>query len=425
MLAAMPAPLPRPAAPVVSPVTAGARGDACPGALRLHRAADGSLARVRLPGGVLDGTRLAALGELALRFGDGGLHLTSRGNVQLRGLGSGCGEALAAALTAAGLLPSKTHERVRNIVASPLSGLDGDGLLPVRAWLRALDAALCASARTRELSGRFLFALDDGRGDVASLKADVTVRALPGGEARVEVGGGAFAVAAERAPAAALRAAEVFLDAAARVPAGTRVWRVAELPERAGLAEAVRARLAAEGVTARTADAVDRLPAAAPPTVGPHPRALCAHVPLGRLSPVAWGELARSGSELRLTPWRSVVVADPVPGAAERLAGAGLDVAPGSPWPRVGACVGRPACARARTDVRADAARALPAVAAAPLPLYWSACERRCGRPAQAHAEVVAAPGGGYVLSLPGEAPRPVGPADPARLAAAFTAPLP
>lgn len=94
-------------------------GDACPGTLRLHRADDGALARVRIPGGVLTAARADALLEAALRLGDGELHLTSRGNVQLRGLAPDCGTELARLLSGAGLLPSERHERVRNVVASP------------------------------------------------------------------------------------------------------------------------------------------------------------------------------------------------------------------------------------------------------------------------------------------------------------------
>ena len=144
--------------------------------------------------------------------------------MQLRGLGDGCGAELAGLLTTAGLLPSREHERVRNIVASPLSGLDGHGLRDVRRWLTDLDAALCASGPA--LSGRFLFALDDGRGDVAALGADVTVRAAPRGGALLGLGtvGEALRVSAEDASRAALIAAEAFLDAAEA--SGTHVWRV-------------------------------------------------------------------------------------------------------------------------------------------------------------------------------------------------------
>ncbi|MFD0350157.1 hypothetical protein ACFQ0M_37235 [Kitasatospora aburaviensis] len=99
-----------------------ARPGACgrlSGALRLHTADDGALARVRLPGGLLTERQALALAEAATALGDGGLEVTSRGNVQLRGLAAGCGAELGARLRAVGLLPSDTHERVRNIVASP------------------------------------------------------------------------------------------------------------------------------------------------------------------------------------------------------------------------------------------------------------------------------------------------------------------
>ncbi|NEC21566.1 cobalamin biosynthesis protein CobG, partial [Streptomyces parvus] len=65
------------------------------------------------------------------------------------------------------------HERARNIVASPLAGLDGSPA--VSGWLAELDGLVCGSAAAASLSGRFLFALDDGRGDVDALGADVTL----------------------------------------------------------------------------------------------------------------------------------------------------------------------------------------------------------------------------------------------------------
>lgn len=164
------------------------RGDACPGSLRLHRADDGALARVRIPGGVLSIRQADVLLEAARELGDGELHLTSRGNVQLRGLGQECGGRLAELLDRAGLLPSRRHERIRNVVASPLSGLDGRGRLDVRPWLTALDGLLCGSDKAAGLSGRFLFALDDGRGDVDALGADVTLLAWSDGSALLRIG---------------------------------------------------------------------------------------------------------------------------------------------------------------------------------------------------------------------------------------------
>ncbi|MGW0842337.1 precorrin-3B synthase [Streptomyces sp. NPDC002787] len=421
------------------------RGDACPGSLRLHTADDGALARVRLPGGVLTVSQAEALGEAARRLGDGELHLTSRGNVQLRGLADGCGAELAEALSAAGLLPSAAHERVRNIVASPLSGLDGQGLRDVRPWLTGLDAALCASDAARALSGRFLFALDDGRGDVAGLGADVTVRATDDGSAVLRLGTAdeALLVSDADAPRAALAAAETFLEAVRT--SGTRVWRVAELQLPEGeLTQRVRHRLTDDGIeTASTTGGGTTgdgtAGAGTPGGDGPLPgivgAALSVHVPLGRLSALQWRELTDVASqdpagELRLTPWRGIVV--PVPGldsgqaadALARLSATNLVIDPASPWLRVGACVGRPGCAKSQADVRADAAAGLAAAGRAGLPLYWSGCERRCGRPPGERIDVVAVPSGGYEVSrtAPGQEPRTAPMADASRLATALAA---
>ena len=146
--------------------------DECPGALQVHRAADGALARVRLPGGMIGPRQLEALAHAANRFGSPAMELTSRGNIQIRGIRDDeAAVALADAVAAAGLLPSPTHERVRNIVASPLSGRVG-GEADVREWVRRLDAAVCAEPDLAALPGRFWFSIDDGRGDVSGLAAD-------------------------------------------------------------------------------------------------------------------------------------------------------------------------------------------------------------------------------------------------------------
>ncbi|MGV9273562.1 precorrin-3B synthase [Streptomyces griseosporeus] len=414
-----------PPTPQATPATR-ERGDACPGALRLHTADDGALARVRLPGGVLTLGQAETLGRVARQLGDGDLHLTSRGNVQLRGLAAGCGGELAEALDAAGLLPSREHERVRNVVASPLSGLDGEGVRDVRPWLTALDAALCGSDAARGLSGRFLFALDDGRGDVTGLGADVTVRAIRDGAAWLTPG--SVRVAADDAPLAALVAAETFLQAARSHTA--RTWRVSELPLPEGeLDRLMRDRLTAAGIEHEDG------PEPVGTTDGPPPgvvgEALSAHVPLGRLSAFQWEALTMvADTELRLTPWRGVVV--PTVGATaarvseslERLRAAGLVTDPASPWLRVGACIGRPGCAKAHADVRADAARTLEATGRPTLPLYWSGCARRCGHPSGEHVDVLATPEGGYRLSVAraGGETRTAYAADPSRTGAALAA---
>ncbi|MFC8533352.1 precorrin-3B synthase [Streptomyces sp. NPDC057249] len=435
MLAAMPPPAP----PFAQPDDARfrSRGDACPGALRLHRADDGALARVRVPGGVLAVEQADGLRELAGELGDGELYLTSRGNVQLRGLGAGCGGELASRMYEMGLLPSERHERVRNVVTSPLAGLDGHGARDVRPWLTALDALVCASEEAAGLSGRFLFALDDGRGDVDALGADVTLRARADGDAELRVGAleSVARIPGGEAPRAALLAATVFLSMAK----ASGAWRVADLPGGAGpLFDEVVRRLDAAGLPVARATAP--VPVGAPPVLGVVASpggtdALSVGLPLGRADAARWSaltDLARDhgAGELRLTPWRGVVVPGVrrtrAAGALDALEAVGLVTGPGSPWSGVNACIGRPGCAKSRADVRGDAASALPTGGPdRALPVHWSGCERRCGHPRGAWVDVVAGPDGGYRVSVvrDGEHGAPVRVADgPAALADAVAA---
>ncbi|WP_280679573.1 cobalamin biosynthesis protein CobG [Kitasatospora sp. MAA19] len=417
------------------------RADACPGALRLHAADDGALARVRLPGGLLTVRQVLALADAAEALGDGELETTSRGNVQLRGLASHCGAELAERLRAVGLLPSDTHERVRNIVASPLAGLDAYGFADVQTWVRELDARLCASDWAAGLSGKFLFALDDGRGDVAALDADVTLIAGSDGAALLRLGRAAYGrpVPAGQVVTAALDAARAFLDALRA--GGRKAWHLREapdllpagsvpLPAFAGAAPAVGvvtggARAAgflaagagadgsatdglAMGGAATDGSATDGAATDGSAMGGATTGGLSVGMRFGRATAAQWRELAGAcAGEVRLTPWRGAVL----PGApADRLpalAAAGFRTAPGSPWERATACTGLPGCAKSLADVRSDAARALDAAAstggrpAVGLPVHWSGCERRCGHPAGRWVDVLAV-GQGYRVTVNG-----------------------
>lgn len=185
--------------------------DSCPGVLRLHQAADGPLARIRVPGGRLEAQQLQALAEAARELGDGNIELTSRANVQLRRVRDAT--ELTARLETAGLLPSHTHERVRNIVASPLAGRVGSRA-DVHRLVPALDAGLLAAPRLADLPGRVLFTLDDGRGDVSGLGGDIGVHAVDADEFAVLLAGldTGIRVSATDAVDVMLAAAHGFLD---------------------------------------------------------------------------------------------------------------------------------------------------------------------------------------------------------------------
>lgn len=330
------------------------------------------MVRLRLPGGRLPVRTLRRLSDLAAAYGNGVLQLTSRAGLQLRGLPDPLPAAFVDAVTATGLLPSPTHERVRNIVASPLTGLHG-GRADVSGLTRALDTALIAEPALADLPGRFLFVLDDGRGDVLDLRLDLGYRASGPDGGYLLVGGpdrGLPVAAADVVPEL-VRLALAF--AAARTDTGA--WHVAELPTwTAGL-----------GLVA-----VPPLAAAVETPLGVVGRAASVAVPLAMLTPaqVAAVEQVVDDSFVVVTPWRGLVL----PGAAHALAvlaGAGFVVDEEGAWAQLSACVGAPGCARSRIDTAGLAAALVSREPSLPR-THLSGCERRCGAPTGDHVDLVA-----------------------------------
>ncbi|MTE14256.1 precorrin-3B synthase [Nocardia aurantiaca] len=382
--------------------------DSCPGVLRLHQAADGPLARVRVPGGRLSPEQLHALAAAAVDLGDGNIELTSRGNVQFRQVRDAA--TLTDRLTEAGLLPSATHERVRNVVASPLSGRLG-GWTDVHPLVPALDEGLRAHPRLAELPGRVLFTLDDGRGDVSGLGGDFGVHALDENTYALLLAGKDSGV---RVPAA--EAVDLMLAAAhGFLELRDGQWRLHEIPDGG-------ARLTDHLLATRSG-----LDASA------QPLELAVHedIPIGWLNQdderVALGAGVRLGSlpartaefiaaverPVFVTPWRSLVITDLDEWAAEQvvrvLAPMGLIFDANSSWLLVSACAGMPGCAKSLTDVRADATEAVDSGRVVPTGApqfarerldaedvvavgrqHWSGCGRRCGRPKGSVTDVVA-----------------------------------
>lgn len=360
--------------------------DACPGALQVHQAADGALVRVRLPGGMLRADQLEALAHAAAEFGSATLELTSRGSVQLRGI-SDTGS-VAAAVADAGLLPSPTHERVRNIVSSPLSGRVG-GVMDVRGWVTELDAAVCAEPALASLPGRFWFSLDDGRGDVSGLRADVGIHAVDERTVALLLSGTDAGVRldADEVVSTLVTIARTFVDVR-----GTH-WRISELAD----TSALLAGLVSSVEPGRT------WPAHVKGPVGWFEQrdgriSLGAGVPLGVLASRTAEYLAAIGAPLVITPWRSVLICDLTEDIADVslrvLAPQGLIFDENSPWLDVSACVGSPGCERSVADVRSDAADAVFSGGADAGHRHFVGCERACGSPSI--GEVLVATGDGY-----------------------------
>jgi len=286
--------------------------DRCPGVLRPWIADDGAIVRLRLPGGVIATDALRALVDIADEWADGTILLTKRTNLQLRGIdhtslkdGGGCVPAgLVDAITAAGLLPSPSHELVRNIMASPLTGRIG-GRADLRQVVVALDRGIRTDPALAGLTGRFLFVLDDGRGDLIDRDLDLGVVALSATEVQVRVGARIWGqvLPVNHAAEALLDLARRFVDS--RGTGADAPWHVDELP--AGAASLLE--------TTGTREQSTHV-AGEPPHHGrlvQDDGLTCEHVGVddGVLTRASAEPLLdRAATTIVVTPWRSVLLPD-------------------------------------------------------------------------------------------------------------------
>lgn len=336
------------------------------------------MVRLRLPGGRIDAAVLRRLAELAVAYGNGILQLTSRSGLQIRGLPDPLPAAFVDEVVASGVLPTTTHERVRNIVASPLTGMAG-GLADLSGMTAELDAELTAVPALADLPGRFLFVLDDGRGDVIDLRFDLGYQASgpDGGYLLVGSAEQGLPVRSAEVVPTLLRLAEQF--AAARPAAGA--WHVSELPDWVATLD-LQPVQPCRGVPAT---ALGRVGDAASVLV-PLARLTLEHAQL--VADLVAGSSDHEKNTVVITPWRGLVL----PAAADHLdelVGVGLVADEESAWSQVSACVGAPYCGRARVDTT-EIARALVADGRTLPRIHVAGCDRRCGAPTGDHLDLVA-----------------------------------
>jgi precorrin-3B synthase len=82
---------------------------------------------------------------------------------------------------------------------------------------------------------------------------------------------------------------------------------------------------------------------------------------------------------------------------ADGLEEVGLVTTADSVWEGVTACAGKPGCAKALADVRADAVRMMRTFPRDGRRVHWAGCGRRCGKPGGEFVDVVAS-GAGYLV---------------------------
>ena len=344
----------------------------CPGALRPMASGDGLVVRVRPPGGRLTQRQAAGLADLVAAHGSGVIDLSSRANLQLRGVREGSHAALVEGLRGLGLIDASiAAEARRNIVVTPFADAAADALAA------GLAEAL-AAAGDLVLPAKFGFAVDTGaRPALRGVSADVRIERL--GDALVLRADGLDAGRLTRDPVAdALALARWFL-------------RSGGAPEGRGRMAALVARCRPEGF--------DVAPAEAAPEPAPGLVAQGALVGLGfgQMQAGTLAALAALGP-IRATPWRMLLVE----GVRAMPDLQGLITDPADPLRRVVACTGAPHCPQALGPTRALARALAPQLPPGCL-LHVSGCAKGCAHPRPADLTLVAR-GRGYDLVRAGTA---------------------
>ena len=381
----------------------------CPGALRPMESGDGLIVRVRPQCGTFTLDELVVLAEAAQRFGNGHIDLTRRANLQIRGVSEASLQGLLDAIGGLGLLePTAEAEAVRNLMISPLAGIDPAEVLDVRGIARELAQMLASEQALWSLPSKFGFIVD-GCGSLTLMdeRADIRLAAIRNGtDPAVVIGLDTQAginwlgsVSPAAAATAAMETASAFL---AVMPSGTR-QRMRELSAEAvaSLRSAMSLRLAPLTLDPRSANIpLNRRVGLLDLGCGQFVVGIAAsfgRVETDQLRKLA-GEMAAFGvRKIRLSPWRVLYAEVQNVSAGQAILGAatgcGLIADPGDPLLKIEACPGAPACRSTRLDTRGDARRL-----AALLPwfgftgtVHVSGCAKGCAKSAAADVVLVGA----------------------------------
>ncbi|MCK1421769.1 precorrin-3B synthase [Bradyrhizobium sp. 180] len=353
----------------------------CPGALRPMQSGDGLVVRVRPFGGRLEAAQASGLADLAERFGNGLLDVTSRANLQIRGVrDEGHGPLLDGLARLALLDPDADIESRRNILVTPFWN-EGDD---TQALAAELEEALADSAL--KLPTKFGFAIDDGTSRVlAGDSADVRIERDRAGRLLVRADGASFGRSVGRGDvvSTALALADWFITSG-----GVRSGR-------GRMAAHIASGAALPGTLRGETEPASVMAALQP---GHYPQGAMVGVAFGQMLHTTLHEFAGCGHALRMTPWRMVLSE----GKRAMPNGAGLITEPYDPALRVIACSGAPRCREAHADTRALAAALAPRIAP-DTRLHVSGCAKGCAH-SGATAVTLVATGAGFDLVRGGSA---------------------
>ena len=390
----------------------------CPGILHAVPAKDGLLLRIRVPGGLIRSSQLRALAELSAKLSDGQIEITSRANIQLRAIKSRDLDMAVEHLTSVNLLPSREHDRVRNIIASPLTGLDSAELLDTRPLVHALDERITADSALLELHPKFSVALDGGGRWFSRETDDLAMRA-------VEIEGVPYfhlsigglptgkGVTIDQAVDCIFDTARACLRIARQFDLPVRGRRIAAVPDAISCLMEFLSGVSVPCPTPKDFKVEVEWPVGVIPTRQTGLVSVIPSIPLGRLQAAQAKSISDIAEDcdasLRLAPWHGIVLG----GIRERSANSviaklqadGMSLDANDGYQGLSTCAGIDGCEASLADVRADAHSLARQLAGMDRKPGWTAnisgCEKQCAMRNGATADLVATESG-YRMKLYG-----------------------
>ncbi|MEH6520716.1 precorrin-3B synthase [Sulfitobacter sp.] len=347
----------------------------CPGALRPMMSGDGLVVRVRPFGGRLRRAQADGIASLASAHGNGLVDVSSRGNLQIRGVSPENHPVLIEGLKLMGLIdPTPEVESRRNILVTPFWEPSDE-----TETLAAMLTDALAAADAPELPGKFGFAVDTAGAPVLQdASSDIRLENDANGQLILVAEGmtSGKRVTAANAIAEAIALARWFVVNAGDV---TRMKK-----------------LVAKGVVPDGATTPRNMVRFAPAP---------GYTSCGALVGLAFGQmrvetlstLANHGA-LRLTPWRLILVEN----TSELPNVDGIITDPTDPFLRITACTGAPSCPQALGETRILSKNLAPYLGANQT-LHVSGCTKGCANPHTAPLTVTAE-ANGYALIRDGNA---------------------
>merc|ERR1719197_1210851 len=374
--------------------------------------------RLRTPNGIVTSEQMRLYADSVEPYGPdlGVVDITTRQNIQLRGLPVEDAADLTLKLHALNQTSFQSAlDNVRNMVGSPLAGIDDQEMVDTRPFTNILNDLISLNKETGErgnpvwgnLPRKFNIAVSGSRDDFAHTHInDIGLEPCAHGETG-EMGfnvvlGGYMSIKRVAHPVVDVSEAilRIFRDEGAR--GDRQKARLMWLIEEKGV-DAFRSQLLAE---IDSHDRGVRHDKAQPP---PGKMRVGIHVPVGRLSPAECREIADladtySAGEVRLTVEQNIILPNVDESAVAALlkepalnGDSRLSVDPGHIVGHTGSCPGSQWCGLALVETKANAdkiAKLLDAKLAVdkPLRIHWTGCPNSCGQVQCADIGIMGAP---------------------------------